>query len=533
MENKRVLVAVILSMAVLLGWNFLFPPSPPRVQPPQEQSRPAPETTERAQVPDTREERPVFPEEQVPAEPGELITVETPQYVATFNSAGGILESFSLKQYMETIAPGSAPVDLIQEQASDKAPMGVLWERVATWRQGNWSVEGKDIALESGEEGKLVFQGTLGNIRFVRTLHFKAGTFLMDEDLLIVNQGQESIRKEVAFTLAAPSLEEDNRYNQTKVAYLVPDGLEEISDRDDLERGIQTEVPVAWAGIENNYFLLAVSPLTAGMNLKARMEDGVYRVAVEELVSLAPGGQEQISTTYYLGPKDDRFLDQAPNQMNAAIDYGWFDFIAKPLLEVLNFFYKYVGNYGIAIILLTVVIKILFWPLSQKSYKSMEQMKKLQPVMTKIREKYKDDRQKMNQEMMQLYKTYKVNPAGGCLPMLLQIPVFIALYQALLGAIEMRHASFIAQVPFTDIVWLADLSAKDPFYITPIIMGATMFLQQKMTPTPGDPTQAKIMMFMPIIFTFLFLSFPAGLVLYWLVNNVLSIGQQWLMTRKA
>jgi YidC/Oxa1 family membrane protein insertase len=163
----------------------------------------------------------------------------------------------------------------------------------------------------------------------------------------------------------------------------------------------------------------------------------------------------------------------------------------------------------------------------------MEQMKKLQPMMTKIREKYPDDREKMNMEIMQLYKTYKVNPMGGCLPMLLQIPVFFALYQALLGAIELRHAAFISHLPFTDMVWLADLSARDPYYITPLIMGASMFLQQRLSPPMGDPTQAKIMMFMPVIFTFLFLGFPSGLVLYWLVNNILSMAQQWLMIRKV
>ena len=179
------------------------------------------------------------------------------------------------------------------------------------------------------------------------------------------------------------------------------------------------------------------------------------------------------------------------------------------------------------------IIKLLFWPLSHKSYKSMEQMKKLQPMMAKIREKYADDREKMNSEIMQLYKTYKVNPAGGCVPMLLQIPVFFALYQALLGAIELRHAAFITHLPFTDMIWLADLSAKDPYYITPLVMGATMFLQQRMSPPMGDPMQAKIMMFMPVVFTFLFLNFPSGLVVYWLVNNVLSIAQQWLMIRKS
>jgi YidC/Oxa1 family membrane protein insertase len=222
-----------------------------------------------------------------------------------------------------------------------------------------------------------------------------------------------------------------------------------------------------------------------------------------------------------------------PYHLDEALNYGWFTFLAKPLVSGLKFFYSYAGNYGVAIIILTILVKLLFWPLSQKSYKSMEQMKKLQPMVQKIKEKYGDDRQRMNQEVMELYKTYKVNPAGGCLPMLLQIPVFLGLYQGLLNAIELRHAPFIAHLPFTDIVWLADLSAKDPFYITPVVMGATMLLQQRLTPAPADPTQAKIMMFMPVVFTFMFLNFPAGLVVYWLVNNVLSIGQQWWMLRKS
>jgi len=240
-----------------------------------------------------------------------------------------------------------------------------------------------------------------------------------------------------------------------------------------------------------------------------------------------------VDAAYYLGPRAKDFLAGTPSDLERAVTYGWSDFLAKPLLSLLNWFYSFSGNWGVAIILLTVLIKIVFWPLSHKSYKSMSKMKKIQPLMAKVREQHKDDRQKMNEEMMQLYKTYKVNPAGGCLPMLLQIPVFIGLYQALLGAIELRHAPFITTLPFTDMVWLADLSAKDPYYITPIVMGATMFLQQKLTPSPGDPMQAKLMLFMPIVFTFIFLNFPAGLVIYWLVNNVLSIAQQWWLTRKA
>jgi YidC/Oxa1 family membrane protein insertase len=234
-----------------------------------------------------------------------------------------------------------------------------------------------------------------------------------------------------------------------------------------------------------------------------------------------------------MGPADRAILAEMPNKLDQAIDFGWFHLIAVPLLSVLNWFYKFVHNYGVAVILLTMLIKLIFWPLSHKSYKSMDQMKRIQPMIQKLREKYADDKERMNQEIMALYKTYKVNPAGGCLPMIVQIPVFFGLYKALLGSIELRHAAFITHLPFTNLVWLADLSAKDPFYITPLIMGATMFLQQKMTPTGGDPTQAKIMLLMPVVFTFLFLNFPAGLVVYWLVNNVLSITQQWWMMRRS
>ncbi len=209
-----------------------------------------------------------------------------------------------------------------------------------------------------------------------------------------------------------------------------------------------------------------------------------------------------------------------------------FHLIAKGLLWLLQFFYSYVHNWGVAIILLTILIKALFWPLTAKSYASMEKMKKLQPHMVKLREKYKDNKEQLNKEVMALYKTYGVNPASGCVPILIQMPVFFGLYQALLTAIELRHAPFIAHLPGTDMLWLADLSARDPYYITPVIMGLTMFLQQKMSPPATDPTQQKIMMFLPIIFTVLFLGFPSGLVVYWLVNNILSIAQQRMMMKK-
>jgi len=233
-------------------------------------------------------------------------------------------------------------------------------------------------------------------------------------------------------------------------------------------------------------------------------------------------------------------LKKFGRDLDQAINFGWTDIIAKPLLYLLRFFYEYIHNYGLSIILLTILVKGLFWPLTHKSYKSMKEMQKLQPRMAKLREKFKNDKQKLNQEMMSLYKTYKVNPMGGCLPMVIQIPVFFALFRVLGGCIELRHAPFA--------LWINDLSAPGrlfnfPFqipFMTPpygipvltLLMGASMFLQQKMTPTPGDPMQAKIMMFLPVIFTFMFINFPSGLVLYWLVNNLLSIGQQYRIHRQ-
>jgi YidC/Oxa1 family membrane protein insertase len=232
-----------------------------------------------------------------------------------------------------------------------------------------------------------------------------------------------------------------------------------------------------------------------------------------------------MSASAYIGPKEMASLKVVSPELIKTIDLGFFRFLAKPLLDMLNFFYRYLGNYGLAIIVLSALLKIVFIPFSTISQRSMKRMQTLQPQINALRDRYKKDKDKLNQEIMKLYGENKVNPAMGCLPMLPQLPVFFALYRALLGAIELRHAPFY--------FWIVDLSAKDPLYITPIFMGATMFLQQKMTPTAGDPRQAQIMMFMPIVMTAVFLNFPAGLVIYWAVNNVLTIGHQWWMNRST
>ncbi len=212
--------------------------------------------------------------------------------------------------------------------------------------------------------------------------------------------------------------------------------------------------------------------------------------------------------------------------MGRVVSFGFFDPVAKPMLFLLNLFYKFIPNYGLAIILLSVGIKIIFWPLTHKSQKSMKAMQKLQPKIAELKEKYKNNKEELNRKTMEFYRTNKVNPLGGCLPIVIQIPVFFALYRFLLNSIELRHAPLIS-------FWINDLASKDPTYISPLVMGASMFIQQKMTPTVGDPAQAKIMLIMPVMFTFMFLSFPSGLVLYWLVTNVLSIGQQYYINKHS
>lgn len=545
MDNKRVIIAVVLSMLVLVGWGFIFPPEPVHRMEPQQQGN----VTQDSADPARTASLPTSAEIEAPpleVVEGELVTVNTPLYTAVFNSHGGTLQQFTLHEYKQTIKPDAPDVDLVGT-ASPMGPMGLLLNRKATWNIGSWGAatdpEGNpvtEIDLSGEETRQLVFTGEVDGIRISRVLTFDPAKYLVREQVRLVNPMDHPLGGNLRFTLAAKHLTTgDDTYNMTRVAALTPSGLEEEKDVDDLAaEGIIINNGVLWGGIQSNYFLLAVTPDEEqtqgdGVGFLAKMDDNVYRVALERrLGDLAPNSETLVNANYYFGPKSEKAMAGMPNQLDAAITYGWFDIIAKPLLVALNLFYDFAGNYGIAIIILTIVIKILFWPLSNKSYKSMNQMKKLQPMMAKIREKYKDDKQKMQQEMMNLYRTYKVNPAGGCLPMLLQIPVFIGLYQALLNSIQLRHAPFISHLPFTDIIWLADLSAKDPFYITPLVMGGTMFLQQKMTPQPGDPTQAKIMMFMPVIFTFIFLNFPAGLVIYWLTNNVISIAQQRWMLRK-
>ena len=534
MDNRRLILSIVLAVAIMFGWQVFaehmgwIEPAPVATVAEQQAAAPA-EVAKPAEV------KAIAPVAKFVPSEGREVRVETPLYEAVFHSGGAVLQSFKLKNYDATIIPGSDLYNMVSPAAATVAPMGLLVNGQPSWNMGQWSFEGSDVKLEEGS-ATLTFLGDMNGTRIQRAITFHADTYLMDEKVTIVDpQGNPSAR--VSYSLGATDLSSESNYDMMSMAWNIKGSLDYDSDVEDLtKQGVMQGGEIYWAGLMSNYFLSAVLP-AQGHNavFKGRInEGGVWRGAVElQDVKLDAGVATELKASWWVGPKTRDLLATAPNDLSSAVDLGIFSFIAIPMLKLLEWMQAYMGNWGFAIILLTILIKIVFWPLSRKSFKSMEKMKQLQPMMKQLQEKYKDDKQTMQREVMQLYRTYGVNPMGGCLPILVQLPVFVALYQALLNCIELRHASFITYLPGTDLLWLADLSVKDPFYITPLVMGATMFLQQWLSPAMGDPSQRKVMMIMPVVFTVMFINFPSGLVLYWLCNNVLSIAQQaWTLRKK-
>ncbi|MCR4665917.1 MAG: membrane protein insertase YidC [Desulfovibrio sp.] len=541
-STKNIVLAIVLCLVVVFGWSSFaqymgwIPAPDPQLVAQQEaaQKQIAEDEAKRKAEAEQAALLPNF----TPA-PGRDITIETPLFRAVMYSGGGALRSFELKKYRMSLEPNAPLVNIVSERTAAVAPLGLVINSQPSWSTGKWAVTSdttKDMHISEGK-GTLSLDGEVDNLRVNRQLTFDSGSYLIEETLTLVNQSDQSRSIRLAYTVAADSRNAaGDRYDAMRLAWDNNGSLDEETSLETLQQqGRMLNGRILWAGPMSNYFLAAVLPgVPEDCTLKGRAQNSVFRAAVEPSdIVLGPGASRTLTVRYWLGPKDRKLLLNVSEELAKSVDLGMFSLIAKGLLWILQHFYDLVHNWGIAIIMLTFVIKGLFWPLTAKSYSSMEKMKKLQPRMVALREKYKDDREQMNKEVMNLYKTYGVNPASGCVPILVQLPVFFGLYQALLTFIELRHAPFISTLPGTDLLWLADLSSKDPYYITPIIMGITMVVQQKMSPPPADPTQRKIMMFLPIIFTFLFLGFPSGLVIYWLVNNILSIFQQWLMMRKT
>lgn len=536
METKRIIIATALCFFILAGWEYLAeymgwvqPEPTPIISTLEEQNIVISDLTEEA-TETLGAITPVF----APAD-GKNITVKTPLYTAVYHSSGGVLQSFELAKHKASSNPDSLPLNLVSDQAKIVSPMGLLLNGQPSWNKGTWTVSSTDLALTAGQKNTLVFEGSMDGVQIRRELTFDASTYLINENVTLSAPAGSAYIARVGYTLAASAFSLESTYDPMKVAWDIEGSFDENTDANQLiEEGMIENGALYWGGIMNNYFLTAVAPTSKNGVLKARIQNNVWRVALETTpVSINSGESVSQSVAWWYGPKEGALLAQAPNELEKALNFGFFEILAKPLLWLLEFFYGFVHNWGVAIIVLTIFIKMLFWPLTKKSYKSMEQMKRIAPLMQEVKAKHADNKEDMSREMMQLYKTYNVNPMSGCLPILIQLPVFIALYQALLHSNNLRHADFIMYLPFTDMLWLSDLSVQDPFYITPLLMGVTMFLQQWMSPAVGDPMQRKIMLFMPLIFTFMFLSFPSGLVLYWLVNNILSIAQQWWTLRKV
>ncbi len=527
--DKRTILAIVLAFAVVMIYQVFF------VKPiPQKPPVPAQQEGQKAVEPSATKP----PVQAAPARirtltpskvavPGQDITVDTNLYSAIFNTKGAGLKSFKLKEYKKELGKDSELIELVEVKEGMTLPLSVTFpdSSVPVSPEEHYKADTSAIALTQGQDvRKLTFSVSYPEgVRIEKTFTFYGDKYRFDLDVKVYNKTALNLNQKALLSwnqYVDPKLEEDS-YGHLGPVYDIKGEVDtENVKKMDTRKVLGPQV--SWGAFESKYFIAAMIPKQPSLTSLVMSKDvrELFTVSLEGPGNLVPSGQSAVfSYALYMGPKEYQNLKAEGVGLENAIDFGsWIKWLALPLLMALNFLYKFVHNYGIAIIIITLATKILFWPLGNKSYKSMKEMQKVQPKITELREKYKSDKARLNQEVMQIYKTHKVNPLGGCLPMIIQIPVFFGLYKTLLYSIELRHSPFV--------FWIQDLSAKDPYFITPIIMGATMFWQQKMTPAMGDPMQQKLMLFMPIIFTFLFLNFPSGLVIYWLFNNILSIGQQ-------
>lgn len=484
-------------------------------------------------------ESPTLPEIQAnQANSTQIITVNTDVLEVSIDLKGGEVVAVKLPKYPTSIEQKDVPFDLLgnNNTMTYTAQSGLI---------GRDGIDAKGAALYSAkqsvyqladgqEELTVVLTATDGKSEVEKTFTFRRADYLIDVNYKIHNISAEpwqgvfyaQLKRDnsadpsagsgmgMAAYLGAALTTKNNRYEKVKFSDLEKKGYKSV------ETG-------GWAAMLQHYFLSAWIPTNQeaqytynGRASKGNNLFGFYSAPQ----TVAAGETTEIGASLYVGPKIQKRLAEISEYLNLTVDYGWLWWIAQPLFWLLTFYHSLVGNWGVAIILLTISIKILFFKPSAMSYRSMANMRKVAPKMQEIKETYGDNREKLGQEMMKLYKDEKINPLGGCLPILIQMPVFIALYWVIMESVELRQAPFF--------LWITDMSLMDPYFILPLIMGASMFFQMKLNPTPPDPMQARVMQFMPVIFTVFFLWFPAGLVLYWVVNNLLSIAQQYVITKQ-
>jgi YidC/Oxa1 family membrane protein insertase len=464
------------------------------------------------------------------------LTVRTDMFVATISAEGGDIIHLELNKLKATGDKTKNFVLLDNGGAHIYTAQSGLTGKGLPNHKTRFTLPAGDMALADGQDTltvRLVAPETNG-VAVTKELTFNRGSYVIDQRYEITNNGGEPVTTDAYFQLQrdgepAEGVKAMGVHTFTGPAFytnadkFVKVNFSAIKDND---AKFPKKADNGWVAMVQHYFVSAVIP-KEGVEREyfARsLGNNLFSAGVILPVpTIEPGQTQSVGTELYSGPQEQDKLEAIAPGLERAVDYGWLTIIAAPLFWVLQWFHKLTGNWGWAIILVTICLKAIFFPLSAASYKSMAKMRTLGPRMQRMKEQFGDDKVKMQQEMMKIYKTEKINPLGGCLPILVQIPVFIALYWVLLGSVEMRQAPWLG--------WITDLSVKDPYFILPIIMGATMLIQMKLNPTPPDPMQAKIMMAMPIVFTFMFLFFPAGLVLYWVVNNTLSIAQQWQITK--
>ena len=532
--DKRAILFLILSVVILYLYSYFeYQQGQKRLErikpaPVQRQAAPSsPPTMTPAPIPSQSSVQESQIQEQE-------VVVETDLYRAVLTNHGGVIKHWELKQYREKVDPNSPPIVLFDSQKSKPEifPLHIWVEGESEqtrprYLNGLYRLEGQDIKLQGpSQQGDLSFvakDDSTGQV-VIKRLVFYSDRY--DVDVRIEAEGFQK-----GYTLyLGTNFAVLDWGTTTMTSFVGPVSLMDQKIVHDKLSDIQAEIvhqgSLTWTALQDKYFLAAlIPPDGAGTVVVRKSADHEVTAGIRHFP--VPGHQVS-AYRLYAGPKEYDRLRSYRLNLEETIDFGWFIYgswslvrlIAQPLFAVLRLFHDFTNNYGVAIILLTASIKVLFVPLTHKSYVSMRAMQELQPKVTALQKKYKDDRQKLQQELMELYRKHKVNPLGGCLPMVLQIPVFIALFNIFYTTIELRHAPFV--------LWIKDLSDKDPYYILPIIMGVSMVVQQKLQPTSMDPTQAKILLFLPILFTYFFLWFPSGLVLYWLVNNILSILQMYI-----
>ena len=544
--EKRVVIFLVLSLAVILGYDFLLKqfgllPPPDQVQetPSRESAGPSAEggshqekSIDPAQANGAAPPQPESKPGAAASDPAVLptertVTVETDLIRVGLTARGGVISSWELKQY-RTAPPEQKPVQLVYQGGKFRGPLSITLSNATlekTLREGLYAVESDFATLDASHpvgHVTLRFEDAAAGLRLQKRLTFHQGSYVVD--VAVTMEGISEPYDVVLGTNFGIVEWGDGLIGLIGSASLVDGKVEKETPDHELER----KGAVQWVALQDKYFMSVVMPQDGTAALVKKEGDKLVSSSVR-MAPLADGASSLLQL--YAGPKEYDTLRSLNVGLEDTIDFGWFIFgswsvvkaVAKPIFYVLRFINDYTHNYGVTIILLTMGIKMLFVPLQYKSYKSMKQMQVIQPKVLAVQEKFKDDRDKLNKELIKLYRDHKVNPVGGCLPMVLQMPVFVALFNILYMTIDLRQAPFIG--------WITDLSVQDPYYVLPIIMGVTMVIQQKITPTTMDPTQAKIMLILPVFMTFLFINFPAGLVLYWLTNNVLTISQQIVTDR--